>query len=171
MCQKNSPKMEPIKPHVSAPRRALAGVSHSDFLPRAESTESQQRPEQKAHPSRARVRDGAPRGGGARSQVCSRTPRVCAGNGVGPPCSACRAPNPRGAHTARGESGIPNGGTRGPRAALLPGLRSRPEGLLQPPRRQRGEGSGAKRMGRVGVEGATKGTRSPLGQPGDQNGE
>lgn len=88
MCQKNSPKMEPIKPHVSTPRRALAGVSHSDFLPRAESTESQQRPEQKAHPSRARGAGWGPQGRGCEEPGVfphptglrwerSRTPMFC----------------------------------------------------------------------------------------------
>lgn len=49
MCQKNSPKMEPIKPHVSAPRRAVTGVSHSDFLPRAKPTKAQERLSRKPH--------------------------------------------------------------------------------------------------------------------------
>lgn len=121
MCQKNSPKMEPIKPHVSAPRRALTGVSHSDFLPQAKSTESQERLEQKAHPSRAGAAGRGPKGC---EEPCVPSPHRSALGTVRAPHSACRAPNPRGAHTARGESGIPNGGMRGPRAALLPRVRN-----------------------------------------------
>lgn len=58
MCQKNSPKMEPIKPHVSAPRRAVTGVSHSDFLPRAKPTKAQERLSRKPHAGPAGL--GAP---------------------------------------------------------------------------------------------------------------
>lgn len=155
--------MEPIKPHVSAPRRAVTGVSHSDFLPRAKPTKAQERLSRKPHagpagpgaPGRGPTGRAAwtpgwvrgathvpvPQGNGVCGRESALAPRAGPQSRVRAPLSACGTQGEAGSPKSRRSPGParradaqgPNGVTGGPRAALLPRATSPAWGGLPQP--------------------------------------